>query len=101
MIIVEQDGTYAVNYDNVEVITVAVNKEEREYAIIAERVSDNKVIMGIYNTEKRAKEVLEEIIIAYDDFESYKYISVTYKEELEKRLCKRYNSCTTYKMPKE
>lgn len=68
MIIVEQDKTYFVNYNNVICITVAVDEEEIEYAIVAETIKDSEIILGIYKTEERAKEVLQEITDAYRDY---------------------------------
>jgi len=72
MIIVEQDNTYFVNYNNVICITVAVDEEETEYAIVAKMVKDNEIVLGIYNTEERAKEVLQEIVKCYKDT-NYEY----------------------------
>ena len=66
MIIIEQDGTYFVNFKNIEQITMAVDREETEYAIIAETLNDDEVVLGTYATEKRAKEVLQEIIKHYN-----------------------------------
>ena len=72
MIIVEQDKTYLVNFDNVEQITLAVDREEKEYAVIATTTSNEEIVMGIYKTEERAKEVLQEIITRYENWENLK-----------------------------
>ena len=72
MIIVEQDKTYLVNFDNVEQITLAVDREEKEYGVIATTTSNEEIVMGIYKTEERAKEVLQEIITRYENWENLK-----------------------------
>lgn len=73
MIIVEQDGTYFVNLKNTGQITMAVDREKTEYAIIAETLNDNDVVLGIYATEERAKEVLQEIIERYTNWNNLVY----------------------------
>lgn len=62
MIIVEQEKTYLINFDNTTQITLATDKEEKEFAIIAETTKSKDIVLGIYKTEERAKEVLREII---------------------------------------
>ena len=62
MIIIEQDKTYFVNFNNVSQVTLAVNKEEEEYAVMVQTIDEEELIMGIYKTEERAKEVLREIV---------------------------------------
>lgn len=73
MIIVEQNGTYFVNLKNTGQITMAVDREKTEYAIIAETLNDNDVVLGIYATEERAKEVLQEIIERYTNWNNLVY----------------------------
>ena len=65
MIIVNQEKTYLVNFNNVCQVTLAVNEEETEYAIVVQTVDKEEIIMGTYKTEERAKEVLQEIIKSY------------------------------------
>ena len=81
MIIVEQDKTYLVNFNNVCQISLAVEKDDDDkvihlitdtkhikkddYAIIAQTTDTEQLIMGIYSTEKRAKEVLKMIYHFY------------------------------------
>lgn len=64
MIIVNQEKTYLVNFNNVCQVSLAVDEEETEYAIAVQTVDKEEIIMGTYKTEERAKEVLQEIIIA-------------------------------------
>lgn len=65
MIIVEQNETYLVNFDNVEHITIAENEEKTEYAIISVTKSKTEIILGVYETEEKAKQILKEIISFY------------------------------------
>lgn len=62
MIIVEQNKTYLVNFDNVEHISIAVDEEETEYAIVSVTKSRDEIILGVYETEERAKKVLQDFI---------------------------------------
>lgn len=73
MIIVEQDKTYFVNFNNVSQVTVAVNKKEEEYAVMVQTIDEEELVMGIYETEERAKEVLEQITEKYENIELAKY----------------------------
>ena len=61
MIIVEQNKTYLVNFDNVEHISIAANEEETKYGIISVTKND-EIVLGVYETEERAKEVLQDFI---------------------------------------
>ena len=65
MIIEEQEKTYLINFDNTTQITLATDKEEKEFAVMAETTKSKEIILGIYKTEERAKEVLQEIIQIY------------------------------------
>ena len=65
MIIIEQSKTYFVNFNNVCQMTLAVDEDEKEYAIIAKTVDKEELVMGIYSTEEKAKEVLEKIYTFY------------------------------------
>lgn len=72
MIIVEQNETYLVNFDNVEHISIAVDEEEKEYAIISVTKND-EIVLGVYETEERAKKVLLEIAERAEGWENLKY----------------------------
>lgn len=63
MIIVSQDKTFMLNFDNIESIEIGNFEENRGKAIIYARLtSDYFYTIGEYNTIERAKEVLQEII---------------------------------------
>lgn len=65
MIIVSQDKTEIVNFNNIE--SVWISKEE-EGIFSIEATADTNASLGEYATEERAKEVLQEIIKAYRDY---------------------------------
>lgn len=57
MIIVEQEKDLFVNFNNVAVITLSGDKKD----ICAILFDNNRVFLGTYKTEERAREVLEEM----------------------------------------
>ena len=69
MIIVSQDKTFMLNFDNIESIEIGNFEENRGKAIIYARLtSDYFYTIGEYNTIERAKEVLMEIIKKYSSY---------------------------------
>lgn len=72
MIIVEQDKTYLINFENTAQISLAVNEKEDAYAIMAQTIDEEQTVLGVYKTEERAKEVLQEIITRYKNWENLK-----------------------------
>ena len=72
MIIVSQDKKSFVNFEKVNIININ-NSNSREidaFFNCDESYKDN-ILLGIYESEKRAKEVLQEIIKAYLDLNLY------------------------------
>ena len=65
MIIVSQDKTKIVNFDNLTQIYITQDEEETEIFIRCETVGCLYDDLGVYKTGERAKEVLEEIIRMY------------------------------------
>ena len=70
MIIVSQDKTEIVNFNNIE--SVWISKEEEEIFSI-EATADTNASLGEYATKERAKEVLGEIIKTYTCWENFKH----------------------------
>ena len=68
MIIVSQDKDSIINFDNIDNIDITANStiigEEEPYTINYE-TSTRRQGLGIYQTEERAKEVLQEIVEKY------------------------------------
>ena len=67
MIIVNQDKTMIFNYKNIETIGIGnpLENDDGKFAILIETISDNQYPIALYETEERAKEVLQEIISKY------------------------------------
>ena len=61
MIIVSQDKTKIVNFDNLTQIYITQDEEETEIFIRCETVDSLYDDLGVYKTEERAKEVLMDI----------------------------------------
>ena len=89
MIIVNQEKRI-LNYDNIVDIDKTFGNE-KDVSIIATTINNNDIVLGEYDTEERADEILEEIIEQYEHEEDCK--------------CDRSYLATldnfTYKMPKE
>lgn len=65
MIIVSQEKDEIVNFDKIESIWISTDGEGR---FTIEATADTNSTLGRYETEERAKEVLQEIINAYRDY---------------------------------
>ena len=65
MIIVSQDKETIVNFDNITEIA----QEDGEIGITNDILNDNFQVIAEYETEERAKEVLQEIINKYGKFD--------------------------------
>ena len=65
MIIVSQDKTKMVNFDNLIQIYITQDEEETANFIRYESVDSLYEDLGEYKTEERAKEVLQEIVSKY------------------------------------
>ena len=65
MIIVSQDKTKIVNFDNLTQVYITQDEEETANFIRYESVDSLYEDLGEYKTEERAKEVLQEIVSKY------------------------------------
>lgn len=68
MIIVSQDKTKIVNFDNLIQIYITQDEEETANFIRYESVDSLYEDLGEYKTEERAKEVLQEIVKKYSSY---------------------------------
>ena len=64
MIIVSQDKNKIVNFDNIAHIFISKDSD-KHYLIEYGKMNGSSELLGIYATEERAKEVLQEIINKY------------------------------------
>lgn len=73
MIIVSQEKDTIINFDNI--INIKISDCDGDFVISATSLvgtEDIYIELGYYNTEKRAKEVLQEIITRYKNWENLK-----------------------------
>lgn len=72
MIIVSQDKEKIVNFDNLTQLYITQDEEETAYFIRFETVYSLYDDLGEYETEERAKEVLQEITTRHGNWENMK-----------------------------
>lgn len=71
MLIVSQDREGIINFNNVIALTIEQHEEyhpDKKYLIEAEISADEHIECGLYKTEERAKEVLQEIVKEYSSY---------------------------------
>ena len=73
MLIVSQDKDGIINFENITAIRLIINLEDNKRNMIAiDTVNAERYTVAKYVTEKRAKEVLQEIVKTYVLTEQYK-----------------------------
>ena len=100
MLIVSQNKKMIINFDDVNYLQVS-KIVDNEFSIEINYDDCNFIRIATYKTEKRAKEVKEEIITAYSDFEYYKNTSEKEREEVSKLMKAKYKHFNAYEMPEE
>lgn len=67
MVIVNQDKTMMLNFDNIEAIGVGnpLENNDGKFQILVNTTSDNQYPIAEYETEERAKEILEDLTRLY------------------------------------
>lgn len=67
MIIVSQCKDTIINFKNIEILGIGnpLEDDEGKFKILANTIIENQYVIAKYKTEKRAKEVLQEIIKSY------------------------------------
>lgn len=71
MIIVSQDKDKILNYNNITQIYIGYAENNKKRSIRCETLTGTHAALGTYETEERAKEVLEEITNMYKATESF------------------------------
>lgn len=73
MIIVSQDKSVIVNFNNVDSIEIGNMADNQAKGVIYVRLKNDYFYkLGLYATEERAKEILQEIIKEYKATEAFK-----------------------------
>lgn len=102
MIIVSQDKTKIVNFDNLTQIYITRDEEETTTFIRYETVDSLYDDLGEYKAEERAKEVLQEIIAVHQASKMFMATKgVLIQEEMCKAMIEQRKSIFKYEMPKE
>ena len=97
MIIVSQDKSEIINFDKVQNIYVSGRFISLNFEL------NNNEVIGTYETEERAKEVLIDIAQCYCNTKSYEFVSnmSDYSRDKVDCLNKLAEKAVAYKMPKE
>lgn len=82
MIIVSQDKSEVINFNNVVRLEVSNNTHGQALIEVHNFCDDFETVIGLYKTEERAKEVLQEIIKLYKATETFKAISNRISDEV-------------------
>lgn len=96
MIIISQNKTIILNFDNVNVI--AIDKDETKRQIFAKCNNTDIVILGEYATKERTEEVFQEIMLSYTTMELINTRQLQFKETI---MGKDLTPCICYEMPEE
>lgn len=94
MIIVSQDKTKIINFDNMTRVYITFDEGDDDVCIRIETVDSLYEDLGYYKTEGRAKEVLQEIVKTYVLTEQYKV------EDERTRIKLMMEGILLYEMPK-
>lgn len=70
MVIISQDKTMILNFEYIETIEIGnpLENNDGKFKILCDTTSDNQYTIAEYEKEKRAKEVLQEIIKSYREY---------------------------------
>lgn len=103
MVIISQDKTKILNFDNIEVVGIGnpLDNIDGKFQILVDTTNDNEFSIGEYKTEKRAKEVLNDLFVYKAMFEYFKCISKNVQDEISKDFVKDNVVFDTFEMPLE
>ena len=103
MLIINQDKTMILNFENIEAIGIGNPLEDKDgkFKILCDTTSDNQYTMAEYDTEERAKEVLVDIVNIRAIIEIYKCSNEDTQDIFDKKMLKENLLFDTYEMPKE
>ena len=98
MIIVSQDKYNILNFDTTVNIGVEEISTLNDIVQISAQTNGNTIVLGKYETEERAKEVLQEIINNYANSQIVKLPNMQYEKPI---YVKQLSKFICYEMPEE
>lgn len=102
MIIVSQDKEVIVNFDNVQAINVHMqNKKQVAAWFSCNENNRNNVLLGNYETEERAKEVIKEIARFYRMYKGMENCNRDIQVMIAEQIEKDGQDLYVYKMPED
>ncbi len=105
MIIVSQDKKEVINFENILSVKLFHDDEDNEclYEIYTtvNAPGDNYILLGEYNTEERAKEILKSITDEYQASKIFECTSDIYKNQMAAQYLKAKKEPFVYEMPEE
>lgn len=101
MIIVSQDKTEIINFDKVNKLRATKTGFIVSYENTYKAEGDCSNILGKYETESRAKEVLNDLCIYKKMFEYFKYVSNDARNYISLDWINNNIAFDIYEMPKE
>lgn len=97
MLIISQDKVANINYDNIEAMYMLKKDDKIEINVRG----NYDYTIGIYKTEKRAIQILDEITEVYKDTKTYEYANDALKETMIEEMEKYNQEPFIFRMPKE
>lgn len=101
MLIINQDKTKIINFDNMTRVYITFDEGDDDVCIRIETVDSLYEDLGYYKTEERAKEVLVDIVNIRAIIEIYKCSNEDTQDIFDKKMLKENLLFDTYEMPKE
>lgn len=97
MIIVSQDKNLFINFNNIIGIEIYPQIDDtQKFEINAEKINGELYEIGFYETEERAKEVLQKIIRAYE-----KAGNIMFETDEDEKLLKLTHNSNVFEMPEK
>lgn len=101
MLILSQDKSEVINFNNVVRLEVSNNTQGQALIEVHNFCDDFETVIGLYRTEERAKEVLKEIITTNSNFSYFKNTTEEEKDYIINLLKHKYELFDIFQMPKE
>lgn len=101
MTIISQEKDATINFDNITTVRLRNNEDNKSILIGIDDVSGCSYIIAKYETEERAKEVINDIAPTKAMFEYFKCMNSVTQELMAEGMRDNDIMFDTYEMPKE